>query len=161
MQPPHCRNDYLQLGTSADSKIGYSTSEGATVIDLLNQNAFKIIHGTESLFEAYPDAGVHLFFNNKRVCYTDEGTGLDIGLYMDKDLFMNGQAIFFGANALSYSGGTVTLNASGEFRIDAHLAHEGSKAGFFNTAPISKPTGVAVTAAGIHAALVSLGLIAA
>lgn len=33
--------------------------------------------------------------------------------------------------------------------------------GFFGTAPIAKPTGVAVTAAGIHAALVSLGLIAA
>jgi hypothetical protein len=28
------------------------------------------------------------------------------------------------------------------------------------TAPIAKPSGVAVTAAGIHAALVSLGLIA-
>lgn len=35
------------------------------------------------------------------------------------------------------------------------------KLGFFSTTPIAKPTGVAVTAAGIHAALVSLGLIAA
>lgn len=33
--------------------------------------------------------------------------------------------------------------------------------GFFGTTPIAKPTGVAVDAAGIHAALVSLGLIAA
>ena len=33
--------------------------------------------------------------------------------------------------------------------------------GFFTTAPVSKPTGVAVDAAGIHAALVTLGLIAA
>lgn len=33
--------------------------------------------------------------------------------------------------------------------------------GFNNTAPIAKPTGVPVDAAGIHAALVSLGLIAA
>lgn len=32
--------------------------------------------------------------------------------------------------------------------------------GFYETAPIAKPTGVAVSAAGIHAALVSLGLIA-
>jgi len=31
--------------------------------------------------------------------------------------------------------------------------------GFYGTAPIAKPTSVAVTAAGIHAALVSLGLI--
>ena len=33
--------------------------------------------------------------------------------------------------------------------------------GFFGTVPQAKPTGVAVTAAGIHAALVTLGLIAA
>ena len=31
--------------------------------------------------------------------------------------------------------------------------------GFYNTAPVAKQTGVAVTAAGIHAALVNLGLI--
>lgn len=35
------------------------------------------------------------------------------------------------------------------------------KLGFFGATPIAKPTGVAVSAAGIHAALVSLGLIAA
>ena len=35
----------------------------------------------------------------------------------------------------------------------------GSAIGFHGTAPIAKPTGVAVTAAGIHAALVSYGLI--
>ena len=33
--------------------------------------------------------------------------------------------------------------------------------GFFGGTPVEKPTGVAVTAAGIHAALVSLNLIAA
>lgn len=35
------------------------------------------------------------------------------------------------------------------------------KLGFFNVTPVNKPTGVAVTAAAIHAALVSLGLIGA
>jgi hypothetical protein len=35
------------------------------------------------------------------------------------------------------------------------------KLGFFNATPVVKPTGVAVDAAGIHAALVSLGLIGA
>jgi hypothetical protein len=35
------------------------------------------------------------------------------------------------------------------------------KLGFYNATPIVRPTGVAVTAAGVHAALVSLGLIAA
>ena len=45
--------------------------------------------------------------------------------------------------------------------IGGNLTHTGIGAGFFNTTPILKPTGVAVTAAGIHAALVSLGLIGA
>ena len=35
------------------------------------------------------------------------------------------------------------------------------RTGFFGKTPVAKPTGVAVTAAGIHAALVTLGLIAA
>lgn len=41
------------------------------------------------------------------------------------------------------------------------LAHEGTNAGFYSTAPIALQTSVAVTAAGIHAALVALGLITA
>jgi len=38
---------------------------------------------------------------------------------------------------------------------------EENKLGFFSTTPVAQPTGVAVSAAGIHAALVSLGLITA
>ena len=40
-----------------------------------------------------------------------------------------------------------------------NLEHQGTKLGFYGTTQIAKPTGVAVSAAGIHAALVSLGLI--
>lgn len=41
------------------------------------------------------------------------------------------------------------------------VAPTGGTVGFFGTTPVAKPTGVAVSAAGVHAALVSLGLIAA
>ena len=41
------------------------------------------------------------------------------------------------------------------------VADTGDKLGFYGTAPVSLQTGVAVSAAGIHAALVSLGLITA
>jgi len=55
--------------------------------------------------------------------------------------------------------------ADPEFRIgnngNALRGSYGGLLGFFATAPQAKPTGVAVTAAGIHAALVTLGLIAA
>lgn len=48
-----------------------------------------------------------------------------------------------------------------EVEIDGDLNHDGSNVGFYGTVPIAKQTGVAVTAAGIHAALVNLGLISA
>ena len=43
----------------------------------------------------------------------------------------------------------------------ARLIHYGDKAGFYGTTPVVRPSGVAVTAAGVHAALVTLGLISA
>lgn len=54
---------------------------------------------------------------------------------------------------INYTGGTgVTI-------IDGNGAAD--KLGFFNTTPVVQQTGVAVTAAGIHAALVNFGLITA
>ena len=58
-----------------------------------------------------------------------------------------------------------TLNASTlEFGTNSGKAIEigtAGQLGFYGAAPVAKQTGVAVTAAGIHAALVNLGLIAA
>lgn len=62
----------------------------------------------------------------------------------------------------------LTYTGDGTLNVKMHLAHGGGrtdaeapKAGFYGTAPIVKQTGVAVSAAGIHAALVALGLISA
>lgn len=49
--------------------------------------------------------------------------------------------------------------ASAAIAVSATSVGGAPKLGFFGTASIAKPTGVAVTAAAIHAALVSLGLI--
>lgn len=57
--------------------------------------------------------------------------------------------------------GTPGAGSFTDLEIDGALNHDGSTAGFYNTTPIAKQTGVAVTAEGIHAALVALGLIAA
>ncbi|MEE8114714.1 MAG: hypothetical protein V3T23_10205 [Nitrososphaerales archaeon] len=45
--------------------------------------------------------------------------------------------------------------------IDGDLNHDGSNLGFYGTTPIAQQTGVAVSAAGIHAACVALGLFTA
>lgn len=54
---------------------------------------------------------------------------------------------------------TGKLQIDGEMEIDGDLNHDGSNAGFYGTAPVAQQTGVAVSAAAIHAALVNLGLI--
>lgn len=78
------------------------------------------------------------------------------------------QTVFIGTitGALSTEGEDVNLAggdiiAAGDVEIDGALNHDGTTVGFYGTAPIAKQTGVAVTAAGIHAALVALGIIAA
>ena len=53
------------------------------------------------------------------------------------------------------------LRISNELEVDGALNHDGSTVGFYGTVPTTLQTGVAVTAAGIHAALVTLGLITA
>lgn len=62
---------------------------------------------------------------------------------------------------IDWTGATGTnLNCSGA-EIDGNLNHDGSNVGFYGTVPIAQQTGVAVTIAAVHAALVSLGLITA
>lgn len=62
---------------------------------------------------------------------------------------------------------TVNMYASQYSNIEAgstvngSLGFDATKIGFYGTAPITKQSGVAVSAAGIHAALVNLGLIGA
>lgn len=53
------------------------------------------------------------------------------------------------------------LHVALELELDGALNHDGSTVGFYGTAPVAKQTGVAVTAAALHAALVNLGLISA
>jgi hypothetical protein len=55
--------------------------------------------------------------------------------------------------------GTAVLVNTGAAAI--RVGGSGGSVGFYGTAPIALQTGVAVTAEGIHAALVALGLIAA
>lgn len=49
---------------------------------------------------------------------------------------------------------------SGDYAIQMRFSQTETLLGFYNAQPVARPTGVAVTAAGIHAALVTLGLIA-
>jgi len=79
-----------------------------------------------------------------------------IDAHQDRMRFVAGSDVF-----MYYDDSDDTLYVDTELELNGDLNHDGSKAGFFATAPVSRPTGVAVSAAGIHAALCSLGLITA
>ena len=57
--------------------------------------------------------------------------------------------------------GADSIGTPDSWTMAGPMVHTGSTAGFFSTAAVTKETGVAVTAAAIHAALVRLGLIGA
>ena len=63
------------------------------------------------------------------------------------------------ANVITVAGGS--LVTSGALTMDGALDHNGTTVGFYGAVPTTQLTGVAVSAAGIHAALVTLGLITA
>jgi hypothetical protein len=69
-----------------------------------------------------------------------------------------GTAANVGADFVAKGSGIAALVSGGGTR---QIQASNAGVGFFGTAPVAKPTGVAVSAAGIHAALVTLGLIAA
>jgi len=66
-----------------------------------------------------------------------------------------GDTIARASNSYIVSAGTSYV------KVNVSLNHDGSTVGFYGTAPVARQTGVAVDAAGIHAALVALGLITA
>jgi hypothetical protein len=55
----------------------------------------------------------------------------------------------------------LTVNITWSVRDGVTIASAARKLAFYGATPVAKPTGVAVSAAGVHAALVTLGLIAA
>ncbi len=113
---------------------------------------------------AVSGTGCDLFFT--------EGTGSGAAGNMQYRLAYVAGSSYFSMRSYDADGGSTDADiwrvADGQqgilfldaVEIDGPLNHDGSTAGFFGTAPAAKPTGVAVTAAGVHAALVTLGLIA-
>lgn len=87
----------------------------------------------------------------------------DTGIYAAADTlgFVAGAAIVFAISPTAMviqDGKNINISSTTGTKIGQATT---SKIGFWNATPVAKPTGVAVTAAGIHAALVSIGLIAA
>ena len=74
-------------------------------------------------------------------------------LGVDRYMFQKNIQIFDARN--------IQLGKTTGTKIGTEGGASGQKIGFFDADPVTQRTGVAVSAAGIHAALVSLGLITA
>lgn len=97
------------------------------------------------------------------------GTATVVGNHIVDDqgtaTMVDGLRIIAGATANTVAN-TITGYTTSAIRNDGTITtlvgeHSTGRVGFYGTTPIAKQTGVAVTAAAIHAALVNLGLIAA
>jgi hypothetical protein len=99
--------------------------------------------------------------------YTDASDNVIVGDFNDAtalyyDVKTAGTHNFRVNNAIEYSLSATAFDMNGNTLQEVGtLDHDGPNLGFYGTAPIAKQTGVAVTAGGIHTALVNLGLIAA
>jgi hypothetical protein len=112
--------------------------------------AIRLFAGTytqanKGMFDIRPDGNIHIGLDNSKLKF---GAGQDLEIYHNADDSF--------INHTNNSGG-LKIQHDGTTRIET----DNTGIGFFAATPVAKPTGVAVSAAGIHAALVSLGLIAA
>jgi len=96
-----------------------------------------------------------------------------VNLTIDEDLTFSGSITYGGTGQSSLDKGLVINSDKGtdglhDFRVHGDTVDDliqtdssANGVGFYNATPVAKQTGVAVSAAGVHAALVNLGLIAA
>ena len=75
--------------------------------------------------------------------------------------FVKIDRFIFDKNIQILNARNIQLGLTNGTKIGTVGGASGQKLGFFNATPVVQQTGIAVTAAGIHAALVNLGLITA
>lgn len=75
--------------------------------------------------------------------------------------FLASDRYIFSKNIQILNGRNIQVGKGNGTKIGTEGGASGQKLGFFNATPVVQQTGVAVSAAGIHAALVNLGLITA
>jgi hypothetical protein len=151
--------------STVDFRVGGGLYVGSTGVD---PDAGKLYVAYEDANNA-DQADIVIFRRNTtHASHAADNFGTNINWQLEDDTTENQTA--FAIKVYWIDSATATRKARANFyaydttyRFALGIEGSGSAPmlGFFGTAPIVKPTGVAVTAAGIHAALIALGLIAA
>ena len=105
---------------------------------IVGNNAQLQMTGTNPVFQATHSAGLAMIANGKYTWLSPTNDGFLFGSGKDTNLYRS---------------------AADTLKTDDSFFHAGANLGFYGTTPVAKQTGVAVTEAAIHAALVNLGLI--
>jgi hypothetical protein len=153
--------DYCRLSAFADSN-GTAGSPGAVGLKLFNAHHNNI---TLTAYDRLP-AQPPLQGTTRTQTYAIDFGGGSGNNRVDLSAGQHLTGIYSGAVAFNklaytnYDGNSYEILRS-SVTIPGTFDHDGSSVGFYGTAPVAKQTGVAVTAAGVHAALVNLGLISA
>ena len=169
------------LGTGASGRISFTTAASSNVsgsISFVAGNGTN--EGGSMTFAAGAGTGTNSSGGNIQIqTGIGKGTGSGGGIEIT-----GGSCVGTGfGGGFAMFGGYASLGVGGDFQLAAGgggaasgslyigtdsnpscftITEDGAAAsqmGFFNAAPVTQPTAVPVTAAGIHAALVSLGLI--
>lgn len=116
---------------------------------------------TSGRMDVTPTAG-----NNGRLVIQGNGAGTTAAIELQANGVATASRVYGSASASDLRFATngsdrVIITSAGAFNILGTLDHDGANVGFYGATPVAKQTGVTVDAAGIHAALVNLGLIGA
>jgi hypothetical protein len=136
-----------QVNGSGDAEFNDVTVRGTVEVDLAGGDLIKFMNGSDryATVDSFTNA---LGWGVEWTAYNSSNPVL--GASVEIQYWTAGDMIWMSVDGI--------VDAASVF-VSEELRHTGTKAGFYNTTPITKQTGVAVSAAGIHAALVNLGLI--
>ncbi len=157
---PSTTTSHMHLKSGMNLQVWSDDNLNWGELQASNGNTFDVVSNTGTTITISPEGSPSMLFDNTNIEARDPlriMLGKSLRLYdaADQDFL---QISHDGTEIVVTSAGTG--GGSEDIRFDNVVQFDGS-IGFYATTPIAKQTGVAVTAGGIHAALVALGLIAA
>jgi len=162
------RSDGFQILATAAAQVGYGKIDGSSG-GLKITAPYSILSGTPTVAAggtgwSVGEIAADIYGNIVEVA-TLSGSAVATVTVLRRgwtESVPGGAVTFTSVNSVSGTKGSgLTLNTSWSAVDDITIAAATDELGFYGATPVSKQTGVAVTAAAIHAALVNLGLIAA
>lgn len=156
-QDANARTIITADGGTANGNLSATSQSGQATADIVVSTADGTAHADHSV-----SSGTWRAYGTRTVQSNGGGNAeADVSVTATGGGNANGLVSLTADTTGVASGGVVATGDGGSAHIKVEADATSGRIGFFTAAPVAKPTGVAVTAEAIHAALVTLGLIAA